>query len=145
MGKITTIFKERVKIKKKNEIYVDYDIDEINRLIYNDLPINYHNEEDARLERIIKKMLMKGEYAKLITEVPTDSHWITSYGRVLNAKRTQQMTISHVRNDYLAFFVVSKRWKLQHTMERYGFKYDKEQLLQFYEDINYPIRKQATS
>ena len=143
MGKITTIYKQKpLPIKNKALTYVDYDVDDLNYRIYNDLPLDSDYEQDIAYEKRVNKLLMEGETARLIVEIPTDTHFITSYGRVINAKRLQQMTISNVRDELLAFYCLKKRWVLEEIMESYGFNYDKDKQLEFYKSIDYPIRKQ---
>ena len=143
MGKITTIYKQKpLPIKNKALTYVDYDVDDLNFKIYNDLPLDSDYEQDIAYEERVNKLLMEGEIARLIVEIPTDTHFITSYGRVINAKRLQQMTISNVRDELLAFYCLKKRWVLEEIMESYGFNYNKDKQLEFYKSIDYPIRKQ---
>jgi hypothetical protein len=124
------------KILESKE-YIEYDLDDINYRIYNDLPLGTDDEVDSYWE-IMDKMIQKGETYKLIPGIPTGHHFITSYGRVINAKRCYEMTITSTRGEYIAFTASKRRWKICDIMKEVGFEYDEPKILEYYKATDYP-------
>jgi hypothetical protein len=122
--------------------YVDYSLDYLNKRIYNDLPLDYlFTDEEDKYTLALSKMLAKGEIAKHI-DFLRDEYYVTNFGRIINAKRIIQLTVMLVRNNYLAFTSSSRMWKLEPIMVSNGWTYNIENMLNYYESINYPIRKE---
>ena len=122
--------------------YVDYNLDDVNNLIYNDLPIDelfYDDEED--FSKNLNKMLYKNEVAKHIPFL-RDEYYATNFGRVLNLRRIKEMTVTQVREDYLAFTANKRRWRLDNLMIENKWTFDMPLIVSFYKDINYPFRKE---
>ena len=127
-----------LKIIKSKE-YVQYNLDELNHRIYNDLPLNNVDEEIENYYSIMDVLVDKDEEYAVIKGLPKGCHFITSKGRVINAKRKHQMTIFPLRGDDLMFLCERSRWKILSLMTENGWKTDKLTLLSYYKKINYPI------
>jgi len=119
--------------------YVEYNLDELNHTIYNDLPLNNVSEEIENYYATMDILVDKDEDYAVIKGLPSGCHFITSKGRVINAKRKQQMTIFPLRGGDLMFLCDRSRWKILELMVANGWKTDKSTLLAYYKKIEYPI------
>ena len=142
MGKIISLRKNKFKNNMLPKIieskeYIEYDIDDINYRIYNDLPLETDNEVDEYWNNM-ERILQAGEKFQLIPGIPSGYHFITSYGRVINAKRCKEMTITSTRGEYIAFTASKRKWKIGDLMKDVGFEYDELKIIEYYKTINYP-------
>ena len=128
------------KPKKKKSKVIPHDYEDLNYYIYNDLDIPYYIDDDSENEWKLEKLLLKGEIALPAPDVYSGFHFITNYGRVLNAKMVRWITINNVDNRYLIYHLDGKRWYLEKTFKQLGFKYDMKKLLQQYRKLDYPCR-----
>lgn len=126
---------KRYKNKTK---YINYDIDEINYKIYNDLPLKSYQEK-LKIDWNIKHLMYEGETYKRIEEINSGHHYITSNGRVINAKRCLEISINNIKDKYLAFHCEQQRWKLEELMPKYDYEYDFDKLIKYYKSINYKL------
>lgn len=134
MGKVITL--KTIKYRKKNK-YIEYDLDKVNRQIYNDLPITL-SDKTFDYEIILSKIMKEGEKYDIIPST-NNYHYITSLGRVINAKQLKEMTL-HVSHGRLAFYIDQTRNLVKDHMDTAGYAYDFDQLIEFYKKTNYPIR-----
>ena len=128
-------FKKRFKKVK----YIEYDIDELNHIIYNNLEIPLVKEE-TKNQWFAEKMLYKGETAKLIKSGSTGYHYITDWGRVLNAKQVKELRIQDIRGRHFAFYIDGGRRLLEEIMEEEGFIYDYDKIKSKYKELNIETR-----
>lgn len=144
-GKVISLRKNNMNGKMakayKGE-YVKYNLDYLNKLIYNDLSIDelFYDEEDKYKTNLIK-ILSKGEEAKHLPFLRDEYH-ITNFGRIINAKRIKELTIVLVRNEFLAFTANARLWKLEPIMLDNNWTYDMNLMLDYYKSIDYPFRKE---
>lgn len=144
MGKVVTIIGNQqprhnlIKVAKEDLV----DIDLIDHQIYNNLPLNLYEDDAKEQKRIIKKLLFEGEKYKIIEDLANYNYFITDLGRVFNIKRCKPMTIVNFKNKYLTFTCEKKRWKLCELMEKAGFEYNKNKLIEYYRTIDYPYRNE---
>ena len=144
-GKVISLKKNNMEGKMANAYkgdYVKHSVDYVNKLLYNDLPIDelFHDDDDI-FEGNLKKMLYEGEVGKHISFL-RDEYYITNFGRVINTKRFQELTMTLVRNKFLAFTANARRWKLGELMLDSGWKYDMTAITDYYKSIEYPFRKE---
>jgi hypothetical protein len=126
-------------IKKRKKVkYVEYDINYINNIIYNDLE-NPIFEETKQINWNINKVLEKGETYKSFNS-NSGYHFITSFGRIINGKRLIQLTIQNVRDSFLRFFVDQNAYKLEEEMEKVGFVYDIDKIKAYYKTTNNELK-----
>ena len=118
--------------------YLNYDIEDLNWRLYNDLPLKSYQEK-IKIDWNLKHLMYEGETYKRIKEISSGYHYITSYGRILNAKRCIEMTISSLKGKHFVFHTGQKRWKLEEIMTKYNFPYDYKELEKYYKSINYKI------
>ena len=131
---------KRAKKKKKGKL-IPYDNEEVEYYIYNNLDIPYYSDEFDGTNWSFKKLLFEDEIAKPVPKIYSGHHFITNYGRILNAKMVKWITIHNVDDRYLIYHLESKRWYLKKAMEKCGFEYDFKKLVEQYKKIDYPWRK----
>jgi hypothetical protein len=132
------------KRKRKGKV-IPYTYEDFNWYIHNDIPLPYYEDGDAERDWKFDKLLEDGEKAEKIPDVYSGYHFITNFGRVLNAKMVRWMTISDVESKYLLFHVEGKRWYLKKVMEKLGWKYDYKTITEQYKKLDYPWRKMIYS
>ena len=142
MGKIISLKKNKFKNNMLPKVleskeYIEYDLDDINYRIYNDLPLETDNEVDAYWNNM-DKMVQKGETYRLIQALPKGHYFITSYGRVINAKMCKEMTITSTRGEYIGFTASKRKWKIEDIMNQAGLEYDEPKIIEYYKAIDYP-------
>jgi hypothetical protein len=123
--------------RRKKEKFIEYDIHEINAAIYNDQPLNIY--EDDRTEWFVDQILEKGETAKKL-DTSTLCHFITNYGRVINAKQMRVLTIQNIRDYVHAVYLDANRRRLHELMEEVGYIYDFKTIQDRYEKNNWNTR-----
>jgi hypothetical protein len=123
------------KKRQKKTKYVEYDIEEINRRIYNDLPIKSYQDK-VKQKHNLDSLMYEDETYKLIEEIDSLCHYITSKGRIINAQRCMELTMNNVADRKWAFHADSKRWMLEDIMAQYGFEYNFNKLKEFYKQTN---------
>ena len=131
---------KRVKKKKKGKL-IPYDNEEVEYYIYNNLDIPYYNDEYNKTNWSFKKLLFEDEIAKPMPKIYSGHHFITNYGRILNAKMVKWITIHNVRDRYLIYHLEATRWYLEKTMNECGWEYDMNKLITQYKKMDYPHRK----
>ena len=132
---------KRAKKKKKGKL-IPYDNEEVEYYIYNNLDIPYYNDDYyGKTCWSFTKLLFKDEIAKPVPKIYSGHHFITNYGRIINAKMVKWITISSIDDRYLIYHLEAKRWYLEKTMIECGWEYDMNKLIKQYKKINYPWRK----
>tara|TARA_R110000796_G_scaffold56958_5_gene131733 strand:- start:494 stop:949 length:456 start_codon:yes stop_codon:yes gene_type:complete len=141
---MVTLNKNRKKKKKGRAIPMS--TEDLNWYIYNDLPLPYYENGDAERDWKFQKLLIDGEKAERIPGVYSGYHFITNFGRVLNAKMVRWITISDFEDGrYMLFHVEGHRWYLKKVMEKLGWTYDYKTLIERYNKLDYPCRKMTYS
>ena len=123
--------------KRKREKFIEYDIHEVNAAIYNDQPLELYEED--RTEWFVDKMLIEGETAKLLN-TSTLCHFVTNYGRVINAKQVRVLTLQNIRGYTHAVYLDTARRRLHEVMEEVGYIYDYKTIQDKYENNNWKTR-----
>lgn len=126
----------RKKKQKKGKI-IPYSNEEVEYYIYNNMDLPYYNDDNEWENYKIGRLLLDGEQAKLIDGVYSGVHYITNYGRIINAKMVRWLTVNDVRGKYLIFHCEGKRWYLKKAMNKVGYKYDYDTITKFYKKIDY--------
>lgn len=134
MGKVITL--KQARYEKKNR-YIEYDLNKLNSQIYNDLPITF-SDKAFDYDRLLDKMMYEGETYDIIPST-SNYHYVTSFGRVINAKQMKEITL-HVSHSRLAFYIDKTRNLLKTHMDYCNFNYDYDKHIEFYKKTNYPIR-----
>ena len=134
---MVTLHDQKPRAKKVR--YIEYDIDEINHIIYNDLPTPLI-EEDIKQKWYADKLLYKNEIGKLLPNCYSGYHFITNWGRVLNAKQVKELKIQNIADKFFAFYVDGGRVKLEEAMEEVGFIYDYDKIKAKYKELNIETR-----
>ena len=126
-------------IKKRKRVkYIEYDINDVNAMIYND-SYNFTFDDSKKIDWNLDKLLLKGEKAALM-DTSQHYHYVTSFGRIINGKRVIQLTIQDVQDRYLRIFADQKPWKLENVMEAAGFVYDYDVIKNRYKTQNWKLR-----
>lgn len=125
------------KKRAKRNKFVEYNIDDVNHFIYNDL--NNPMFKELEVTWPIEKLLMEGEKAaKLNTS--SGYHYATSYGRVFNMKQVKQLVLQNVRDSFHRVFLDAGGHRLEEIMESVGFIYDFDTIQEFYNKHNFTTR-----
>lgn len=123
--------------RRKKEKFIEYDIHEVNAAIYNDQPLDIYDDDNT--EWVLDKILEKGETAKQI-DTSTLCHFVTNYGRVINAKQMKILTLQNVRDYVHAVYLDANRRRLHELMEEVGYIYDFKTIQDRYEKNNWNTR-----
>ena len=133
---MVTLHKPKKQVRKLR--YIEYDIHDINNIIYNDLE-NPIYKETKQIDWNLNKVLEKGEYAKLINS-NSGCHYITSFGRVINAKRLVQLRVQNIRNSFLRYFLDQTAYRLEDTMAIAGFEYNYDEIVKYYATTQHDLK-----
>ena len=129
------------KPKKKKDKVIPYSNEDFDYYIHNDIPLPYYDDSNDENEWKFERLLLKGEIAKPVPNIGSGFHFITNYGRILNAKMVRWITVHNVDNRYLIYHLDSKRWYMKKAFKKCGFEYDFKKLIKRYKKIDYPCRK----
>jgi len=137
--RMVTLNKRKKKIKKGKVI--PYSNEDVDYYLYNNLPMPYYDDWKLENDWKIERLLIKNEVAELVPEIYSGYHYITNFGRVLNAKMVRWISILDVDGRYLLYHLDGKRWYLKTAMEKYGWKYNYKKITKLYKKLDYPCRK----
>ena len=129
--------------KSHNDKYYHMSQADIDYYIYNDLPLPYV-EQDKVWERNVIKLIDDDE---TYTNIPSKLgvHYVTSKGRIINAKTPKLMTIIYETYkekgaDKMFFMLERSIIPIEEIMCKYGYKFNLNDQLKYYKEIDYPMR-----
>ena len=130
--------------KSHNDKYYNMSMADIDYYIYNDLPLPY-NEQDEVWDRNVEKLIDDGEtYNNIPSKLGV--HYVTSKGRIINAKKPKWMTIVYEtyaeKGTYKLFFMCERKIiPIEEIMNKYNYKFNLNDQLEYYKQVDYPIRR----
>lgn len=128
------------KKKKKKDKLIPYSNEDVDFYLYNNMDLPYYTDNDEWNVYKIEKLLLDGEKAQLAPDIFSGFHYLTSFGRIINAKMVRWITVNDVRGKYLIFHCEGKRWYLKKAMNKLGYKYNYDTITKLYKKVDYPWR-----
>jgi len=124
----------------KKQYVTDGYIEEVEHYLNNNLDIQELYQDSNKNLKLFEELLLKGEeYIRL--EGNLDHYVITSFGRVFNTDRLNQLSIMYINEEQLIIYLLKIKHDLAYIFEEQAWEFDIKKIIKRYEKRDWYYKK----